>query len=668
MSIRIIICDDLHRQCHCRFLFIFFLSILFVHLPLLSAISFNYPDFSNPQNLNRSEEVGFLPNGILSLTRNTADSSNLIDSVGRAVYSQEMHLWDNATGKVADFVTHFSFNISMLEPPFGGDGITFFLEPSGSQVPDHAWGGCLALISNCSDFNTTGKAVVAVEFDTYQNEWDPSDNHVGIIVNSIKSVANITWSRSIKNGSKANAWVTYNSQTRNLSMFLTYADNPVFNGNSSLSYEIDLSKVLPEFVTVGFSASTGFRTEIHNILSWEFNSTEISTKPDVGTGGGGGNNIGLIVGCVIGGLAVVGGLFSVLVFYGRRNKGKKDDDDDDDDAATDDSMDHEFQQGTGPKRFSYKELVQATNNFSEEGKLGEGGFGGVYRGYLSDLSVAVKRVTKGSKQGRKEYMSEVKIISKLRHKNLVQLVGWCHEKGELLLIYELMPNGSLDSHLFRGENMLSWAVRRNIALGLASALLYLHEEWEQCVVHRDIKSSNVMLDSNFNTKLGDFGLARLMDTNETGLKTGLAGTFGYMAPEYISTGKASKGSDVFSFGVVALEIACGRRSMESRDVEAQISLVSWAWESYGNGRILDVVDRRLSMDFNVEEMECLLIVGLWCAHPDYSLRPSIRQALQVLNFEAALPNLPAKMPVPKYDVPSSSSTEPLLSTVYTTGR
>eukprot|EP00257_Ricinus_communis_P025544 XP_025012958.1 L-type lectin-domain containing receptor kinase IX.1 [Ricinus communis] len=631
MSIRIIICDDLHRQCHCRFLFIFFLSILFVHLPLLSAISFNYPDFSNPQNLNRSEEVGFLPNGILSLTRNTADSSNLIDSVGRAVYSQEMHLWDNATGKVADFVTHFSFNISMLEPPFGGDGITFFLEPSGSQVPDHAWGGCLALISNCSDFNTTGKAVVAVEFDTYQNEWDPSDNHVGIIVNSIKSVANITWSRSIKNGSKANAWVTYNSQTRNLT-------------------------------------STGFRTEIHNILSWEFNSTEISTKPDVGTGGGGGNNIGLIVGCVIGGLAVVGGLFSVLVFYGRRNKGKKDDDDDDDDAATDDSMDHEFQQGTGPKRFSYKELVQATNNFSEEGKLGEGGFGGVYRGYLSDLSVAVKRVTKGSKQGRKEYMSEVKIISKLRHKNLVQLVGWCHEKGELLLIYELMPNGSLDSHLFRGENMLSWAVRRNIALGLASALLYLHEEWEQCVVHRDIKSSNVMLDSNFNTKLGDFGLARLMDTNETGLKTGLAGTFGYMAPEYISTGKASKGSDVFSFGVVALEIACGRRSMESRDVEAQISLVSWAWESYGNGRILDVVDRRLSMDFNVEEMECLLIVGLWCAHPDYSLRPSIRQALQVLNFEAALPNLPAKMPVPKYDVPSSSSTEPLLSTVYTTGR
>ncbi|XP_057998204.1 L-type lectin-domain containing receptor kinase IX.1-like [Hevea brasiliensis] len=633
--------------------------LLFLHLPFSYAISFDYPNFSNSQNLNLTGDAVHI-DGIISLTRNRADS-NLIDSVGRAVYSQEMHLWDGSTGKFADFLTHFSFNISTLTRQNGGDGLAFFLAPNGSQVPDDAWGGCLALISNCSSFNTTGKAIVAVEFDTYKNDYDPNDNHVGINVNSIKSVANITWSRSIKNGSEANAWITYNSQTRNLSLFLTYDDNPVFNGkDSSLSYEIDLSKVLPEWVTVGFSSSTGASTEIHNILSWEFNSTEISSKPDVGSGGGGGGgqSIGIIIGSVAGGLAAIGGLISILIFSWRRNRRKKED------VESDDSMDHEFEQGTGPKRFSYEELVRATNNFAEEGKLGEGGFGGVYRGYLSDLSVAVKRVSKASKQGRKEYTSEVKIISKLRHKNLVQLVGWCHEKGEFLLIYEFMPNGSLDSHLFKRENMLSWKARYNIALGLASALLYLHEEWEQCVVHRDIKSSNVMLDSNFNTKLGDFGLARLMD-NELGLKTtGLAGTFGYMAPEYISTGKASKGSDVFSFGVVALEIACGRRSMEASNEEAQISLLGWAWEAYGNGRVLDVVDRRLGMDFNVEQMECLLTVGLWCAHPDFNLRPSMRQALQVLNFEAALPNLPAKMPVPKYDVPTSStsSTEPLLFT------
>ncbi|KAF2320619.1 hypothetical protein GH714_029099 [Hevea brasiliensis] len=357
------------------------------------------------------------------------------------------------------------------------------------------------------------------------------------------------------------------------------------------------------------------------------NTTEISSKPDEVGRGGGGKSIGIIVGSAIGGLAAIGGLISILIFSWRRNKRNKEED-----VESDDSMDHEFEQGIGPKRFSYQELVQATNNFAEEGKLGQGGFGGVYRGYLSNLSVPVKRVSKGSKQGRKEYMSEVKIISKLRHKNLVQLVGWCHEKGEFLLIYEFMPNGSLDSHLFKSENMLSWTVRYKIAIGLASALLYLHEEWEQCVVHRDIKSSNVTLDSNFNTMLGDFGLARLME-NELCLKTtGLAGTIGYMAPEYICSGKASKGSDVFSFGVVALEIACGRRS--------QISLVGWAWEAYGNGRVLDVAD------------------GDW---------PSIRQALQVLNFEAALPNLPARMPVPMYDV-LASSTEPLLSTSLLTGR
>ncbi|RWR77340.1 L-type lectin-domain-containing protein [Cinnamomum micranthum f. kanehirae] len=229
-------------------------------------------------------------------------------------------------------------------------------------------------------------------------------------------------------------------------------------------------------------------------------------------------------------------------------------------------MDDEFERGTGPKRFSFKELLLATRNFAEYGKLGEGGFGGVYRGFLGEmnLDVAVKRVLRGSKQGRKEYVSEVKTISRLRHRNLVQLLGWCHERGDLLLVYEFMPNGSLDFHLFNKKRLLGWAVRYKIATGLASALLYLHEEWEQCVVHRDIKSSNVMLDSNFNAKLGDFGLARLVD-HEHGLQTTvIAGTMGYLAPECVTTGKASKESDVYSFGVVALEIACGRRPVEPR--------------------------------------------------------------------------------------------------------
>ncbi|KAL7199706.1 hypothetical protein ACSBR2_021915 [Camellia fascicularis] len=175
------------------------------------------------------------------------------------------------------------------------------------------------------------------------------------------------------------------------------------------------------------------------------------------------------------------------------------------------STDNDFEAGTGPKRFSYRELFHATNKFVN--KLGQGEFGEVYRGFLkeSKSNVAVKRRSKGSIQGPKEYTSKVKIISRLRHTNLVQLLGWCHDKKELLLVYDFMENGSLDYHLFKEKSLLTWVMRYKIAQGLASALLYLHEEWERCVLHRDVKSSIVMLDSNFNAKLGDFRLARLVD-------------------------------------------------------------------------------------------------------------------------------------------------------------
>ncbi|XP_017970347.1 PREDICTED: L-type lectin-domain containing receptor kinase IX.1 [Theobroma cacao] len=547
---------------------------------------------------------------------------------------------------------------SFVEEDTNPNASSFYSLLSNAEEP--LWVGCTK--------HTTLSAV-----STLRNR-PSSPSKQSLNINSIRSAANITFNTSIKNGSKAHAWISYDSRTTNLSVFLTYLKNPIFSGNSSLSYKVNLSKVLPEWVTVGFSSATGYRTEIHNIASWEFNSTKLSSGPDKRGGGGGGRggvNIGAIVGGVIGGSLAVVGTILIMVFFWRKKGLKKKEED----SEQDDSIDREFEHGTGPKRFSFAELVRATNNFAEEGKLGEGGFGGVYKGFLSSLnsSIAVKRVSRISKQGKKEYIAEVKIITKLRHKNLVQLIGWCHEKGEFLLIYEFMPNGSLDSHLFGGQNPLSWAIRYKIALGLASALLYLHEEWEQTVIHRDIKSSNVMLDSNFNARLGDFGLARLMD-QELGIKiTRPAGTFGYMAPEYVSKGKASKASDIYSFGVVVLEIACGRRSIESKTKEAETSLLDWVWRSYENERLVNVADEKLHMDFDLEQMERLMIVGLWCAHPDCNFRPSIRQALQVLNFEAPLPNLPKKMPVPKYDIPatssSSSSCEPLMSdSVLTVGR
>nr|6CTH_A Chain A, Concanavalin A-like lectin protein kinase family protein [Theobroma cacao] len=304
------------------------------------------------------------------------------------------------------------------------------------------------------------------------------------------------------------------------------------------------------------------------------------------------------------------------------------------------------------RKFSLNELAKVTSNFNAENKLGEGGFGSVYRGFLrdSDTYIAVKKVSRASKQGIKEYASEVKIISRLRHKNLVKLIGWCHERGELMLVYEFMANGSLDSHIFKGKSLLTWEVRYRIVKDLASALLYLHEEGDHCVLHRDIKTSNIMLDSSFNAKLGDFGLARLVDHAKGLKKTLLAGTVGYMAPECLSSGKASKESDVYSFGVVALEIASGRRSIEPKFEESEaLLLVPWVWESYGNERILDIADRKLGMAFDPKQLECLVMVGLWCAHPSHNLRPSIRQVIQVLNFEAPLPNLPGSMPIPNYN-------------------
>ncbi|XP_021802440.1 L-type lectin-domain containing receptor kinase IX.1-like [Prunus avium] len=296
-----------------------------------------------------------------------------------------------------------------------------------------------------------------------------------------------------------------------------------------------------------------------------------------------------------------------------------------------------------PRQFSYKELDSATGHFSEGEKLGEGEFGVVYKGYLKDLNsyIAVKKISNGFEPGLKEVVSEVSAISQLR--NLIQLIGWCHDEGELLLVYEFMPNGRLDSHLFQGKSRLVWEIRYRIAQGLASGLLYLHLELEQCVLHRYIKSGNIKLDSNFNAKLGGFRFARLVDHGEELEEmTTIVGTFGYMATEYLMTGKASKQSDIYSFGVVALEIACGKRVFDVLE-SGKPNMVEWVWELYGEGKVIEATDPKLCGDFDEKQMECLLIVGLWCGHPNYNSRPSIQQVIQMLNFEVAAPIQPSKM-------------------------
>lgn len=249
-----------------------------------------------------------------------------------------------------------------------------------------------------------------------------------------------------------------------------------------------------------------------------------------------------------------------------------------------------------------------------------------------------------SAQGRKQFEAEVRIISQLRHRNLVQLVGWSDSRKGLLLVYELVPEGSLDKHLYSNERLLTWPERYKVVLGLGSALVYLHEEWQQYVVHGDIKPSNIMLDSSHNAKLGDFGLARLIDHGVAPRTTRMVvGTMGYMDPDLVNTHKPNRASDVYSFGVVLVEIACGRPAVDEQP-EDVLSLAELVWELYDRGAVLEAADGRLDGQFDEWEMERVLVVGLWCSHPVPRERPSIVQAMNVLQSrDATLPALPANV-------------------------
>ncbi|KAM1169030.1 hypothetical protein PS2_030607 [Malus domestica] len=639
--------------------------ILFQLLPCASPLSFNFPPFrSNPPTLF-VEGDAFVYDTSLRLTKSIVGEQQN-QSVGRATYSQPFLLRENATGKLADFTTNFTFVIDSQGNKDYADGLAFFLAPNGSLLNTTVGrGGALGLpvINQQNNESTNLYPFVAVEFDIYKNDItsvkDPFFDHVGIDINSLKSNVTKRWNGSITTGEENTARIRYDSGSKNLSVVYTSFVNGVQVWRN-ISYIVDLNEYLQGYVVVGFSAATGDSISIPQINTWSFNSTELHDAPPpvvpvpepnpiVEPDPGNGVNVGLLVGLVVGGCVVLaGGL--VLVWRICWRKGKTGGSSDDEDPMVNDSIDEEFEKGTGPKKFSYKTLAQSTGNFDEGEKLGEGGFGGVYRGFIKGLDsyVAVKRVSSRSRQGMKEYAAEVRIISRLRHRNLVQLIGWCHEKGELLLVYEFMSNGSLESHLFKSKTLLPWEARYRIAQGLASGLFYLHEEWEQCVLHRDIKSSNIMLDSNFNAKLGDFGLARLVDHGKQSQTTILAGTMGYMAPECLTTGKASKETDVYSFGIVALEIACGRKPIDPKSEGSKINMVEWVWELYGEGKVIEAVDPKLCGEFDDKQMECLLIAGLWCAHPDYTIRPSIQQTIQVLNFEVPLPILPSKMPVASY--------------------
>ncbi|TKY49221.1 leucine-rich repeat receptor serine/threonine-protein kinase [Spatholobus suberectus] len=290
--------------------------------------------------------------------------------------------------------------------------------------------------------------------------------------------------------------------------------------------------------------------------------------------------------------------------------------------------------------FTLRQIKAATNNFDVANKIGEGGFGPVYKGCLSDGTlIAVKQLSSKSRQGNREFLNEIGMISALQHPYLVKLYGCCVEGDQLLLVYEYMENNSLARALFGPEEQqikLDWPTRYKICVGIARGLAYLHEESRLKVVHRDIKATNVLLDKDLNPKISDFGLAKLDEEDNTHISTRIAGTYGYMAPEYAMHGYLTDKADVYSFGIVALEIINGRNNTIHRQKEESFSILEWAHLLKEKGDLMELVDRRLGSDFNKEEVLVMIKVALLCTNVSAALRPTMSSVVSMLEGRTAV--------------------------------
>ncbi|XP_042474940.1 L-type lectin-domain containing receptor kinase S.4 [Macadamia integrifolia] len=602
--------------------------------PVLSQFdSFIYTGFHGNLSLNGVAEIE--GNGVLRLTN---DTTRLI---GHAFYPSPLQFKNSTDGKAFSFSSSFALAIVPEYPKLGGHGLAFTISTT-KDLPGSLPSQYLGLL-NASDMGNVSNHLFAVEFDTVQDfEFaDINDNHVGIDIDSLTSniSANASYfsdkystnqSLNLKGGNMIVAWVDYDSVSNLLNVTLSPTSSKP--SRPLISYSIDLSPILHDSMYVGFSSSTGLLASSHYLFGWSFKMNGVAQHLDTSSlpklPGPKKKHTALTIGVSLGASAVMVGAICVSIYliWKIRNA----------------DVIEEWEIHVGPNRYSYQELKIATRGFKEKELLGFGGFGRVYRGTLpkSKTQVAVKRISHESKQGLREFASEISSVGRLRHRNLVQLQGWCRRRGDLLLVYDFMPNGSLDKYLFdQPKSTLSWEQRFKIIKGVASGLLYLHEEWEQVVIHRDVKASNVLLDGEMNGRLGDFGLARLYERGSNPSTTRVVGTLGYLAPELTKTGKATASSDVFAFGALLLEVVCGRRPIEAKASPEELILVDWVWERWRQGSILEVVDPKLKGDYDEVEAVMVSKLGLMCSNSSPTARPSMRQVVRYLEWETRLPEI-----------------------------
>ncbi|KAL3500892.1 hypothetical protein ACH5RR_039985 [Cinchona calisaya] len=382
------------------------------------------------------------------------------------------------------------------------------------------------------------------------------------------------------------------------------------------------------------------------------NGPQYATYIKVLTGAGGGGNQGgggtnktrlviVIVIVISTVLIIVGLLYLGYHYYQKKNKTLPE-------SPKESSEEENFLENLSgmPVRFSYNDLLAATDNFSV--KLGQGGFGSVYQGILPDgTRLAVKKL-EGIGQGKKEFRAEVSIIGSIHHHHLVRLKGFCAEGNHRLLVYEYMANGSLDRWLFRknkGEFMLDWETRYNIALGTAKGLAYLHEDCDVKIVHCDIKPENVLLDDHFLAKVSDFGLAKLMTREQSHVFTTLRGTRGYLAPEWITNYAISEKSDVYSYGMVLLEIIGGRKNYDPSESSEKSHFPSYAFKKMEEGKLKDIIDESLKIHEEDESISTVIKIALWCIQDEMSLRPPMTKVVQMLEGICPVPPPPSSFQI-----------------------
>ncbi|KNA22633.1 hypothetical protein SOVF_032610 [Spinacia oleracea] len=306
-------------------------------------------------------------------------------------------------------------------------------------------------------------------------------------------------------------------------------------------------------------------------------------------------------------------------------------------------LEEELKLSSRLRKFTFNDLKFATRNFRPDSLLGEGGFGCVFKGWIEEngtapvkpgtgLTVAVKTLNHDGLQGHKEWLAEVNYLGDLIHQNLVKLIGYCIEDDQRLLVYEFMPRGSLENHLFRRSLPLPWSIRMKIALGAAKGLAFLHEEAEKPVIYRDFKTSNILLDAEYNAKLSDFGLAKDgPEEGKTHVSTRVMGTYGYAAPEYVMTGHLTSRSDVYSFGVVLLEMITGRRSMDKNRPNGEHNLVEWARPHLGDRRrFYRLIDPRLEGHFSIKGAQKAVQLAAHCLSRDPKARPLMSEVVEAL--------------------------------------